>query len=164
MSKSVLLKIYIFIYFILFIYFWLCWVFVAARAFLWLWQVGATLCCGVQASHCGDFSCCRAQALGAWVSVVVAHRLSCSVACGIFLDQGSNSCHLHQQADSYHCTTREVPGPFKKNLFFLSGSCLRNTWLPNSYKGFSPMFSSRTFIVLGFTFRYIFHFELIFCV
>ena len=28
-----------------------------------------------------------AQALGAWASVAVAHRLSCSVASGIFLDQ-----------------------------------------------------------------------------
>ena len=26
-----------------------------------------------------------------WASVVVAHRLSCPVACGIFLAQGSNS-------------------------------------------------------------------------
>ena len=34
-------------------------------------------------------------------SVVVAHRFSCSVACGIFLDQGSNWCILHWQADSY---------------------------------------------------------------
>ena len=30
----------------------------------------------------------------------VAHRRSCSVACGIFLDQGSNLCHLHWQSDS----------------------------------------------------------------
>ena len=30
----------------------------------------------------------------------VAHRLSCSEACGIFLDQGSNPFPLHQQADS----------------------------------------------------------------
>ena len=34
------------------------------------------------------------------VSVVVAHVLSCPAACGIFLDQGSNLCPLHQQADS----------------------------------------------------------------
>jgi len=34
-------------------------------------------------------------------SVVVAHGLSCSTACGIFLDQGLNPCPLHQQADSY---------------------------------------------------------------
>ena len=33
-------------------------------------------------------------------SVVVAHRLCCSAACGIFPDQGSNPCPLHWQADS----------------------------------------------------------------
>ena len=32
-------------------------------------------------------------------SVVVAHRLSCSVACGIFPNQGWNLCSLHGQAD-----------------------------------------------------------------
>ena len=36
------------------------------------------------------FSCCGSWALGAQASVVVAHELSCSVARGIFLDQGSN--------------------------------------------------------------------------
>ena len=30
----------------------------------------------------------------------VAHGLSCSGACGIFTDQGSNPCPLHWQADS----------------------------------------------------------------
>ena len=34
-------------------------------------------------------------------SVVTARGLSCSSACGIFLDQGSNPCPLHWQADSY---------------------------------------------------------------
>ena len=33
-------------------------------------------------------------------SVDVAHGSSCSVACGIFPDQGSNLCPLHWQADS----------------------------------------------------------------
>ena len=33
-------------------------------------------------------------------SAIVAHRPSCSVACGIVPDQGSNPCPLHQQADS----------------------------------------------------------------
>ena len=46
---------------------------------LWLCRVGATLCCGAQASHCGGFSCRRAQALGAQASVVAARRLS---SCG----------------------------------------------------------------------------------
>ena len=50
-----------------------------AWAFLWLWRAGATLRCGVQASHCGGFSCCGAQALGVRASVVVAHGLS---SCG----------------------------------------------------------------------------------
>ena len=31
----------------------------------------------------------------------MAHGLSCSAACGIFPDQGSNPCPLHWQADSY---------------------------------------------------------------
>ena len=47
--------------------------------FLYLRRAGATLRCGGRASHCGGFSCCRAQAPGAWASVVVAHRLS---SCG----------------------------------------------------------------------------------
>ena len=33
-------------------------------------------------------------------SVIVAHVPSCSAACGIFPDQGSNPCALHWQADS----------------------------------------------------------------
>ena len=33
-------------------------------------------------------------------SVVVAHGPSCSAACGILPDQGSNPCPLHSQADS----------------------------------------------------------------
>ena len=46
---------------------------------LQLQREGATLHCGVQASHCGDLSCCGARALGARASVVVACRLS---SCG----------------------------------------------------------------------------------
>ena len=33
-------------------------------------------------------------------STLVAHRLSCSMACGLFPDQGSDWCHLHYKADS----------------------------------------------------------------
>ena len=42
-------------------------------------------------------SSCSSQSTG---SVLVAHKLSCSAACGIFPDQGSNLCLLHWQADS----------------------------------------------------------------
>ena len=53
------------------------------------------LCCGARASHCTGLPC-----WGAWASAVVAHRLSCSAACGIFLDQGLNPCPLNWQVDS----------------------------------------------------------------
>ena len=65
-------KIYLFI-------FWLRWVFVAAHGLSLVVARGATLRYGVQASHCGGFSCCRARALGARASVVVARGLS---SCG----------------------------------------------------------------------------------
>ena len=72
----------------------------------------STSCCGVHASHCRGFSCCGAQALGTQASVAVTLRLSntasaavarglsCSAACGIFPDQGSDPSVLHGQADS----------------------------------------------------------------
>ena len=40
----------------------------------------------------------RLQSAG---SVVVVHGLSCSAACEIFPDQGSNPCPLHWQTDSF---------------------------------------------------------------
>ena len=50
-------------------------------------------------------------------SVVVMHWLSCSTTCGIFLDQGSNLCPLHWQADSYPlCHKVPVNFPF---IFFV---------------------------------------------
>ena len=56
--------------------------------------------CGAWASPCSVLSCCTAQALGLRGSVVLAHGLSCPMACGIFPDQGSNLCPLHWQEDS----------------------------------------------------------------
>ena len=35
-----------------------------------------------------------------WASVVMAHRLSCPMACGISLDQGRNLSPLHWQVDA----------------------------------------------------------------
>ena len=92
-------------------YFWLCWVFTAAGLFSNCRERGLQSSCCEQASHCGGFSH-GAQALGRGLSgaatpgpqstgsVVVAHRLSCSAAWGIFQDQGSNLYLLHWQADS----------------------------------------------------------------
>ena len=49
----------------------------------------------------------------AWVSVAMVHRHSCSAACGISQDQGSNLCPVHQQADSSH--QGSPGGPAVKN-------------------------------------------------
>ena len=82
-----------FIFKILFIYFWLCWVFIAAhelplvaksRTTLHWWRSGFSL---------GGFSSCGAL-------VIVMHRHSCLMASGIFPDQGLNLCPLHWQVDS----------------------------------------------------------------
>ena len=56
--------------------------------------------CRAQAPGCAGFSSCSSQALEPVGSVVVVHGLSCSLACGIFPNQGSNPCPLCWQADS----------------------------------------------------------------
>ena len=105
--------------FILCIYFWLHWVFVAARSFSSCGERGllfiavrglltavaslvaehALSACELQQlRHTGSVVvACRLQSAG---SVVVVHGLSCSAACEIFPDKGSNPCPLHWQVDS----------------------------------------------------------------
>ena len=79
-------------------------------------------------SLCGS-SCCRARALDSRASVVAAHGLSrgvglgCSMACGIFPDQGLNLCPLHWQADSYPPYQQGSPGHFSIRLSVLSLRC-----------------------------------------
>ena len=54
---------------------------------------------------------------GVWVSAVVTHRLSCSEACGIFLDQGSNPCPPPLASDSnplYHQGSPRVSYTMRK--------------------------------------------------
>ena len=87
------LFIYLFIYF--YIYFWLCWVFVSVRGLSLVAASG-----GHSSSRCVVLSLSRPLLL--WStgsrragSVVVAYEPSCSAACGIFPDQGSNPCPLH---------------------------------------------------------------------
>ena len=46
-------------------------------------------------------------------SVVVAHGTSCSAACGIFPNQGSNPCPLHWQADSQPLRHQGSPQGFQ---------------------------------------------------
>ena len=80
----------IFIY--LFIYFWQCWVFVSVR--------GLSLVAVSGGHSLSRPLLLRSTGSRRAGSVVVAHGLCCSAACGIFPDQGSNPCPLHWQADS----------------------------------------------------------------
>ena len=89
----------LFILIYLFIYFWLCWVFVSVRGLSLVVASG-----GHSSSRCMGLSLSQPLLLWSTVSrragsVVVAHRPSCSAACGIFPDQGLNLCPLHWQAD-----------------------------------------------------------------
>ena len=91
---------FFFFNFYLFIYLWLCWVFASVRGL------------PLAAASGGHSPSRRAGLPSSWPlllrstgsrrsgSAIVAHGRSCSVACGIFPDQGSNPCPLHWQADS----------------------------------------------------------------
>ena len=83
---------------------------VASGAHSSLWCVGLSLSCplllwGTGSRHAG--------------SVVVAHGPSCSAACGIFPDQGSNPCPLHWQADSQPLCHQGSPIYFLYSRFLL---------------------------------------------
>ena len=54
-------------------------------------------------------------------SVIVAHGPSCSAACGIFPDQGSNPCPPHWQADSQ--PLHHQGSPQKRQILVLCSLC-----------------------------------------
>ena len=90
----------LFFFFKLFIYLWLCWVFVSVRG---LSPVAASG--GHSSSRCTGLSLSRPLLLRSTSSrragsVIVAHGPSRSAACGILPDQGSNPCALPWHADS----------------------------------------------------------------
>ena len=104
-----------------FIYLWLCWVFVSVQGLSLVAASG-----GRSSSRCAGLSLSRPLLLRSTGSrhadsIIVAHGPSCSAACGIFPDQGSNPCHLHWQADSQPLRHQGSPtAPFffdGKNLY-----------------------------------------------
>ena len=95
-----LLQLFFFLIIYLFIYLWLCWVFVSVRGLSLVAASGghsSSWCAGLSPSRPLSLRSTGSRRTG---SVIVAHGPSCSVACGIFPDQGSNPCPLHWQADS----------------------------------------------------------------
>ena len=108
-----------FLIFIFLIYLWLCWVFVSVRGLSLVAASG-----GHSSSRCAGLSLSRPLLL--WStgsrragSVVVAHGPSCSAACEIFPDQGSNPCPLHWQADSQPLRHQGSPKVVFLNLMAL---------------------------------------------
>ena len=93
--------IYLFLFFFkIYLFLWLCWVFVSVQGLSLVVASG-----GHSSSWCAGLSLSRPLLL--WGtgsrcagSVVVAHRPSCSAACRILPDQGTNPCAPHWQADS----------------------------------------------------------------
>ena len=89
-----------FLFFYFFFYFWLCWVFVSVRGLSLVVASGghsSLRCMGLSPPRPLPLWSTGSRRTG---SVVVAHRPSRSVACGIFPDRGMNPCPLHWQADS----------------------------------------------------------------
>ena len=87
--------LYFFLKLFIFIYLWLCWVFVSVRGLSLVAASG-----GHSSLRCAGLSLSpplllQSTGSGRAGSVVVAHGPSCSAACGILPDQGSNPCPLH---------------------------------------------------------------------
>ena len=66
-------------------------------------------------------------------SVIVAHGPICSVAYGIFPDQGSNLCPLHWQADSQPLHHQGSPSVSSYGVFILNAICFLS-YSPGSQK------------------------------
>ena len=108
----------------LFIYFWLCWVFVSVRGLSLVAASGdhsSSRCAGLSLSRPLLLRSTGSSRAG---SAVVAHGPSCSLACGIFPDQGSNPCALHWQADSQPLRHQGSPALDLKELYLVE--CCRN--------------------------------------
>ena len=153
--------IVVFFFFLRFIYlfYWLidwllCWVFVSV---LGLSLVAASG--GHSSSRCLVLSLSwplllRSTGSRRASSVVVAHRPSCSAACGLFPDQGSNPCPLHWQADSQplhhqgspHCSFNfNTTNVVKHLLVYILSHIFVSTM---SIQIFCPFFQLGFFVIL----------------
>ena len=119
---SVFLSFFFFFVIYVFLFFknlWLCWVFISVRGLSLVVASGghsSLRCAGLSLSQPLLLQSTGSRCAG---SVVVAHGPSCSAACGIFPDQGSNPCPLHWQADSQPLRHQGSPA-----LFFLQHTVL----------------------------------------
>ena len=108
---------YLFMY-----YFWLHWVFIAAHG------LSLVVVCKLLIAVA---SLVAVPSLLSTGSLVVADGLSCSRACGIFPDQGSNLHLLHWQMDSLPLSHQENPGGISEEA---SSPSLQNSFTLLEYK------------------------------
>ena len=132
-ASAVIPSFFFFNFIYLFIYLWLCWVFVSARG---LSLVVASGC--HSSSRCAGLSLSRPLLLRGTGSrragsVVEAHGPSRSAACGTLPDQGSNLRLLHWQADSQPLRHQGSP---------VIPSCLDFIKFPGQKHGFPRLSSS----------------------
>ena len=118
-------KVFFFNFIYLFIYLWLCWVFVSVRGLSLVAASG-----GHSSSRCAGLSSSRPLLLRSTDSrcagsVIVAHGPTCSAACGIFPEQGSNPCPLRWQADSQPLHHQGSPLAFLLKWKCLLRSCIQ---------------------------------------
>ena len=121
----------------LFIYFGLCWVFVSVRGLPPVVASGghsSSRCAGPSLSWPLLLQSTGSRRAG---SVVVAHGPSCSTACGILPDQGSNPCPLHWQADSQ--PLRHQGSPENCFLIMLNLRCLWGIQITMSFLAVGSM-------------------------
>ena len=118
---------FLFFFFLInqFLYFWLCWVFVFVHGPSLVAASGghsSSRCAGLSLSRPLLFRSTGSRRAGA---VIMARGPSCSAACGIFPNQGSNPCALHWQADSQPLRHQGSPPAFilKILLYMLDKLC-----------------------------------------
>ena len=115
--NTIFSKVFFFNY--LFIYLWMCWVFVSVQGLSLVAASGghsSSRCTGLSLSWLLLLRSTGSRRAG---SVVVAHGPSCSAACGILPDQGSNPCPLHRQADCQPLCHQGSPLAF---IYLITGS------------------------------------------
>ena len=109
---------------------------------------------GHSSSRCVGLSLSRPLLLGSTGSrragsVVVAHGPRCSVAYGIFPDQGSNLCPLHWQADSQPLRHQGNPPPLPFRIHDQNEDASVSHWCGKQKQPFrsTPKPSSRSLLV-----------------
>lgn len=92
---------------VLCIYFWLCWVYIAALAFSSGGEWGLLSSCSARASHRSGFSCCGAQALGSWASVAASVQAQQLLFSGLAAPRHVGS-SLSRDQTRVSCTGKQI--------------------------------------------------------